>query len=246
MKLIDKTAVITGAGTGIGKAISMRFASEGAKVAILDINMDGARKVVQSILESGGKAAAYECDVADHGSVAEIFKKIHEDFGVVDILVNNAGGAIVGGGFQKFSECTDEYMEKIISLNLCGTLHCTREVVKEMKNRRQGKIINFSSIRGIVGDKSNVLYGAAKGGIISFTKSLAMEMGEYGVTVNAISPGAIASRPGPAKCPTFLNRAGSCEEVAALALFLVSEDGNFITGRNIVIDGGRILGAKGD
>lgn len=246
MKLIDKTVAITGAGAGIGRAVACRLSREGAKIAVIDINLENAEKVVDEIRSTGRTAAAYQCDVSDRQAVVKTFEQVRKALGPVDILVNNAGGAIVGGKFQEFSECTDDFMHGIIAVNLYGTLYCTREVIAEMKRLRRGKIINFASIRGIVGDKSNILYGTAKGGVIAFTKSLAMEVGQYGITVNAISPGAIASRPGPAACPTFLNRSGSCEEVAELVLFLASDEGSFITGENIVIDGGRVLGARGD
>ncbi len=112
--------------------------------------------------------------------------------------------------------------------------------------RRGGRIINLASIRGMYGDSANVFYGTAKGGVLAFTSSLAMDLGRYGITVNAISPGAIASRPGPAAMKTFLGRPGTCEEVAALALFLASDEAAFITGENIVIDGGRTHAALGD
>lgn len=246
MKLMDKTVAITGAGTGIGRAIACRFAREGAKIAVIDINHESAETVVGDIRSTGGTAVSYRCDISDQPAVIKTMEQIMNDLGPIDILVNNAGGAIVGGKFQEFSECTDEFLHRVLGVNLYGTLYCTRAVIPEMKKLHRGKIINFASIRGIVGDKNNILYGTAKGGVIAFTKSLAMEAGPYGITVNSISPGAIASRPGPATCPTFLNRAGSCDEVAELALFLASDEGSFITGENIVIDGGRTLGARGD
>lgn len=245
-KLKNKHVIITGGGAGIGKAIALRFASEGAKVTIADINLENGNEVVNEIQKKGGEASAFSCDISSFEKVQEMVKKAREVFGPVDILVNNAGGAIVGGPFQVFSECSEEFIQKLIGVNLMGAIYCTRSVVGEMKERRSGKIINFSSIRGVAGDKNNILYGTAKGAIISFTKSLAMEMGEYGVTVNSIAPGAIASRPGPASQRTFLGHPGKCEDVAALALFLASDEGSFITGENIIIDGGRTCGCLGD
>lgn len=245
-KLEGKHAVITGAGSGIGKAIALRFAREGAKVVIAEINIENAKKVKDEIRSFGGQALATRCDVSDKANVEAMVTEARETFGPVDLLINNAGGAIVGGNMQRFSECTEEFINKLIGINLMGTIYCTRAVVAEMKERRSGKIINLSSIRGVMGDKNNILYGTAKGGIISFTKSLAMEMGEYGVTVNAISPGAIASRIGPASQRTFLGHPGTCENVAALALFIAGDEGSFITGENIIIDGGRTLGCLGD
>lgn len=247
MKLIGKTAVITGAGAGIGKAIAIRYASEGAKVAVSDINENSAKQVAAEIVSSGGCAKAYLCDVADQEQVESVMRTIAEDLGEIDILVNNAGGAIVGGKMQPFESCTREYMETLIGINLMGTLFCTRAVLPRMIERGcGGRIINLASIRGIAGDKNNIMYGTAKGGVISFTKSLAMAMGKHAITVNAIAPGAIDSRPGPAACTNFLGHPGKCSDVAALALLLASDEGGFMTGDIITIDGGRTLGCKDD
>lgn len=247
MKLAGKTAVITGAGAGIGKAIAERFAKEGAVVAVTDLKPEAAAQVADSITANGGKAKAYRCDVMNQQEVEQIFARIAAELGPVDILVNNAGGAIVGGKFQPFEECTREFMDTLIGVNLMGTLFCTRAVLPQMIERKQGgRIINLTSIRGIAGDRSNILYGTAKGGVISFTKGLAMSMGQHAITVNAIAPGAINSRSGPAACSNFLGHPGSCDDVAALALLLASDEGGFITGDIIPIDGGRTLGCKGD
>lgn len=245
-KVKNKHVIVTGGGSGIGRAIAIRFALEGAKVTIADINQEKGEEIAHEIESKGAKAFAITCDISSFDNVKKMITQAREVFGPVDILVNNAGGAIVGGPFQLFSECTEEFIKRIIDVNLIGAIFCTRCVVGEMKERRTGKIINFSSIRGVAGDKNNILYGAAKGAIIAFTKSLAMEMGEYGVTVNSIAPGAIASRQGPASQRTFLGHPGKCEDVAALALFLASDEGSFITGENIIIDGGRTCGCLGD
>ena len=247
MRLKDKVAVITGAGAGIGRAIAVRFAAEGAKVAVTDINERAALQVTDEILAAGGSARAYRCDVADQAAVDAVMQAVTEDLGDIDILVNNAGGAIVGGKMQRFESCTREYMDTLIGINLMGTLFCTRAVLPRMIERGcGGRIINLTSIRGVAGDKNNILYGTAKGGVISFTKSLAMAMGKYAITVNAIAPGAIDSRPGPAACTNFLGHPGKCSEVAALALHLASDEGGFMTGDIINIDGGRTLGCKDD
>ena len=247
MKLENKVAVVTGAASGIGRAIAERFAMEGAYVAVTDINMENAEKAVQEIVKNGGKAKAYHMNVMDQAEVEAVIAAVKADLGPIDIMVNNAGGAIVGGAMQPFEECTREYMDVLIGINLMGTLFCTRAVLPDMIAAcKGGRIINLSSIRGIAGDKGNILYGTAKGGIISFTKGLAMNMGKYGITVNAIAPGAIASRPGPAAQVNFLGHPGKCEDVAALALLLASDEGAFITGDIIPIDGGRTLGCKGD
>ena len=246
MKLAGKCAVVTGAGSGIGRAIAERFAREGAFVAVADLRPEAAQAVAEGIEAKGGRALAVCCDVSDGDAVVSMFRHVREALGPVDILVNNAGGAIVGGAYQRFEESTRAFLDKILGVNLMGTLFCSREAVGDMIARRGGRIINLSSIRGMYGDAANVFYGTAKGGILSFTYSLAMDLGKCGITVNAISPGAIASRPGPAAMKTFLGRPGTCEEVASLALFLASEEAAFITGENIVIDGGRTHAALGD
>lgn len=247
MNIAGKTAFITGAAAGIGKAIAERFAAEGAKVAVTDINLEAAQRTAEEITRKGGRVRAYRCDVTNQQEVETIVKAASEELGPIDILVNNAGGAIVGGKFQAFEECTREYMDTLIGINLMGTLFCTRAVLPDMIARGNGgRIINLASIRGIAGDKNNILYGTAKGGVISFTKGLAMAMGKYAITVNAIAPGAINSRPGPAACTNFLGHPGSCEDVAALAMLLASDEGGFMTGDIITIDGGRTLGCKDD
>lgn len=247
MKLEKKVAVITGAGAGIGRAAAIRFGAEGALVAVTDINEAAAAKVAEEIVAGGGRAKAYLCDVMNQAQVEQVMKRIETDLGPIDILMNNAGGAIVGGKMQPFEACTREYMDMLIGINLLGTLFCTRAVLPGMITRGQGgRIINLTSIRGVAGDKNNILYGTAKGGVISFTKSLAMAMGKHGITVNAIAPGAIDSRPGPAACSNFLGHPGKCSDVAALALLLASEEGGFMTGDIIHIDGGRTLGCKDD
>ena len=246
MKLYQKTALVTGGGAGIGKAIALRFAKEGARLAVCDWDASRAQNVAQEIVGSGGVARAFCCDIMDADAVDAMAQQVHESLGKVEILVNSAGGAIVGGPFQRFSESTIAYMQKLVGINLMGTLYTTRAFVNDMIALRRGRILNMASIQCVTGGAGNVFYSAAKGGTILFTKSLAIELAPYGITVNAISPGAIATRPGPASLPTRLGRTGRSEEVAALALFLASEDGAFITGDNVIIDGGRVLGAMGE
>ena len=246
-KLEGRHAVITGAGSGIGKAIAIRFAAEGANVSILDINMERAESVKSEILAAGGKACTVYCDVCTYENMAASIDQARAVFGPVDIMVNNAGGAIVAGTqTYNYSDTPIEYIQKIIDVNLMGALWGCRAVVSEMKERRKGKIINFSSIRGVNGGKGNVSYATAKGAIISMTKSLAMEMGPYGVTVNAIAPGAIASRSGPAAQKTIFGHPGKCEDVASLAAYIASDEGDFMTGSNVVLDGGRTCACLGD
>lgn len=244
-KVDGKHTIVTGGGAGIGRAIAIRFATEGSRVSIFDINTENAQKVCDEIAAAGGEARCFFCDVSDHGSMNKAVEGSKKHYGPVDFMINNAGGAMVGGSYQVFSECTDEFIDKLIGINLMGTIYGCRAVAQEMKERKTGKIINFSSVQGLNGCNSNALYGTAKGAIVALTKSLAMEMGPYGVTVNAIAPGAIASRPGPAAMRTWLGHSGKCEDVASLALFLASDEGSFITGETVVIDGGRTCSLLG-
>ena len=245
-KLEGQHGIITGGGAGIGRAIALRFAQEGAKIAVADVNMENASITCREIAAAGGQAMAIYCDVSDQACVEKMVEQARESYGPVDILVNNAGGAIVGGAGQTFGNYTRDFIDKMIGINLMGAIYGAHAVANEMRERRRGRIINLSSIAGINGSRSNFLYGASKGAIIAFTKSLAMDMGPYGVTVNAIAPGAIASRQGPASLATWLGHPGKCEDIAALALFIASEEGSFMTGETVVMDGGRNCGNLGE
>lgn len=164
MKLQDKVAVITGAGAGIGRAIAIRFAAEGARVAVTDINVDAAQNVAEKICAEGGCAQAYRCNVMDQAQIEQAMQRATADLGEIDILVNNAGGATVGGRMQPFESCTREYMDVLIGINLMGTLFCTRAVLPRMIERGQGgRIINLTSIRGMAGDKNNILVWHSQG-----------------------------------------------------------------------------------
>lgn len=246
MKLLDQHAIVTGAGAGIGRAIALRFAAEGAKVVVADVNQARANTTVDEICGAGGRATAIVCDVSDMSACEGMIHSARAAYGPVDILVNCAGGAIVAGANVPLEDSTQDFIDRIIGVNLMGVIYLCRLVMKEMKRRHKGKILNFSSVRGIEGAPKYELYSAAKGAIISLTQSLAMDMGCYGVTVNAIAPGAINSRPSPGAQKNYLNRPGTCEEVASLALFLMSDDAGFITGETVVIDGGRTHCCLGD
>jgi NAD(P)-dependent dehydrogenase (short-subunit alcohol dehydrogenase family) len=245
MVLEGKNAVITGAGKGIGRAIAILFAGEGARVMVSDVDDEASASVIAEINQKGGTALSNHCDVMNFNETCNLAASALNAWGAVDILVNNAGGAFVAGKQVPFDEYTEEAINKTIGVNLMGVIYCSRAFAGNMKERRKGKIINMSSIGGIQGTRGG-LYSTAKGGIITFTKSLAMELAEFGITVNCISPGAIATRAGPASLPTRLGRSGAPEEVAGLALFLASAQADFITGSNYTIDGGRSCGSMGD
>lgn len=244
LRLQDKVAVVTGAARGIGRAIALRYAADGAAAAVDDIDMDGAQKVAAEIEASGGRAAAFGADVTNSTEVRAMIDAVLGRFGKVDILVNNAGGsAALLGRADPFRDTPEEDWKRVIDLNLHGTMICTQAVLDHMIERRYGKIINFGSIAGVCGLPDWAAYSAAKGGIIALTMTLAMEVGEYGINVNCISPGLILSEAGRSRTNgTWLRRAGEPEEVAALAAFLASDEAGYITGVNYLIDGGRTLG----
>jgi NAD(P)-dependent dehydrogenase (short-subunit alcohol dehydrogenase family) len=244
LDLQNKVAVVTGAARGIGRAIALRYAADGAVVAVDDIDLEGAETVVAEIVATGGQAAAFAANVTNSGEVRAMIDAVLSRFAKVDILVNNAGGsAALLGKISAFKDASEEVWKWVIDLNLHGTMICTQSVLGHMIERRYGKIINFGSIAGVCGLPNWAAYSAAKGAIISLTKTLAMEVGEYGINVNCISPGAILSRPGGDwSRGTWLRRGGEPAEVAALASFLASDDAGYITGVNYLIDGGRTLG----
>jgi NAD(P)-dependent dehydrogenase (short-subunit alcohol dehydrogenase family) len=242
MKLNHKTAIVTGAALGIGRAIALRFAKEGAGVVVSDIRIEQAQLVADEINAAGGKAIAVKADVRNNAEVSDMVTAALDAFGHIDILVNNAGGAARERG-APFHKQSVDVLDWVIDVNLKGVLYCSHAVINHMMERRKGNIINMASITGVVGSRSGGEYAAAKGGVIAFTKSLAMEVGTYGINVNSISPGAIATIPALEHTKTYLGRTGAPDEVAGLALYLASDEAGFITGQNHIIDGGRCWGA---
>jgi 3-oxoacyl-[acyl-carrier protein] reductase len=203
MKLADKVAIVTGGAGGIGRAIALRFAKEGAKVAVNDIHLERAEQVAEEIKQLGAEAIAVKADVRNAAEIEEMVELTLERFGKIDILVNNAGGATrVINKSGVFHTSETETLDWVIDVNLKGVLYCSRAVINHMMERGTGRIINMSSIAGVVGTQKGSGYAAAKGGVIAFTKSLAMEAGTSGVRVNAVSPGAILNLPGLANAKT--------------------------------------------
>jgi NAD(P)-dependent dehydrogenase (short-subunit alcohol dehydrogenase family) len=227
MKLEDKTSIITGGGSGIGEAISKRMAQEGAYVVIADMAIKQANEVVDKIKTLGGKAIATEVDVTKSQDVSQMIKTFLGRFGKIE-----------------------EDWDYVISLNLKGVRNCTKAVINHMIQNRSGKIINIASVAGVKGTANIVDYSAAKAGVIGFTRALAKEVASYGINVNSVSPGPIAT-------PLFLRnsedfkerirkdvligRLGQPEEIANMVVFLASEEADFIIGQNFIVDGGRSL-----
>lgn len=257
MRLMDKVAVVTGGASGIGRETCKLFVGEGATVVIADLVSEAADGFATELIEAGHQAVAIATDVTDVGSVQNLVEATLSRFGRIDILANIAGGSagpVIATNYSLFAESVKERWDEIVNLNLYGTLNCTRAVVNHMIKRRSGKVINFASLAGMIGMRKAAEYAAAKGGVVAFTKSLAKELGPYGINVNSISPGVIGTaRVRKVNKDTIqdwlvgisLGRIGEPEEVARVVLFLASNDSSYITGENIMVDGGMVHGVMG-
>ncbi len=244
MRLKDKIAIVTGGSRGIGRAISLAFAKEGADVAIIYLEKEQeAKEVINEITAVGRKCMAFNVDVSDFEEVNAIVEVVVETFGQIDILVNNAG-ITRDITLKKMSK---EMWDEVIDVNLNGVFNCTKAVTDHMRKRKTGRIINISSIIGFTGNIGQTNYAAAKSGILGFTKALAREVARVGITVNAIAPGFINTDmmktiPENIKRQLLeqmpMGRFGEPHEVANVAVFLALEDSSFITGTVVHINGG--------
>lgn len=244
MKFENKVAVITGGGGSIGGAIARQLAAGGAAVALADLNPEPAAKLSAEIESAGGRALPVPVNVCDRESIRNMVASVREKLGPIDILVNNAGGS-ARGECSLFHQSKDEVVDRILDVNLKGPMYCIRAVVEEMVERRGGKIINIGSIVGMRGLAYCADYSAAKGGIIAITKTLALELGEYGINVNCVSPGLVPRPDQDAEAmrkTNVLRKICSPEDIAHAVVFLLSPEAGFVTGQNYVVDGGRSLG----
>jgi 2-hydroxycyclohexanecarboxyl-CoA dehydrogenase len=247
--LDGKTVIVTGGGSGIGRAVCQRFADEGAHVAIFDINGDGAAETVRLITDAGGRARRYVTDISDYDAVEAAVAAAEKDLGPVDVLVNNAGWDEA----KPFLATDTALWRKIIDINLYGPLNLHHTVVSRMVQREAGKVINVASDAGRVGSSGEAVYSACKGGIIAFSKTLARELARKNIQINTVCPG-------PTDTPLFASFAGDAEQgrklidgltraipmrrlgqpadYPGIIAFLASDDADYITGQTISVSGG--------
>jgi 2-hydroxycyclohexanecarboxyl-CoA dehydrogenase len=247
VRLKDKVAIVTGAASGIGRAIALAMGREGARVAALDLNGDGAAAVAREIGAAGGEARAWSLDVADAGRVAAVVGDVVSRWSTVHVLVNCAGWDKP----MPFVDTTPEFWDKILAINLKGPLACTRAALRHMIGQQAGKIITIASDAGRVGSTGEAVYSAAKGGLIAFTKTIARETARHRINVNCVCPG-------PSDTPLFQKefagpspklaeslkrvipwgRLGTPDDVAPAVVFLASDEAGYITGQTLSVSGG--------
>jgi 2-hydroxycyclohexanecarboxyl-CoA dehydrogenase len=235
---------VTGGASGIGAATCRRLAAEGARVAVTDMNVEGARAIAEEV-----SGQPYELNVADEEQVRAAVAAAESDLGPVDVLVNNAGY----DEFGFFVNTDSEMWKRVIGVNLIGVIACTHAVLPGMQERRRGRIVNVASEAGRVGSPGSAVYSGAKGGVIGFTKAIAAEAARYDVTCNAVAPGPIETPLlmsakmlgelgdrliGGMVSKTVLGRLGSPDEVAAAIAFLASDDASYVTGETLGVSGG--------
>ncbi len=243
MELKNKVAVVTGAAQGIGKVIALFLARKGAAVVVSDINLEMAEKTAREIEDGGGKCLALKSDVSNYEEAEKIVKEAVAQLGSLDILVNNAGIT----KDNVLIRMKDDQWDQVMAVNLKGTFNFTKAAVKVMLRQKRGSIVNIASITGLMGNAGQANYSASKAGVIGFTKAVAREYADRGITVNAVAPGFIATAMTDAiperereelikQIP--MKKLGTPEDVASAVYFLASEDACYITGQVIGVNGG--------
>ena len=250
--LNGKVAVITGAGSGMGRSMALRLAEDDAKIAIWDINGEGAEETAKMVRDAGGTALAITADCSDKDQIKAAADKTRSELGQVSILINNAGIA----PFTPFLEIDEELFDRVMSINIKGPFLVTQELVPDMIAAKWGRIINITSSSVQSGSALQCHYTSSKGALLGLTKCLAMALGEHGITANMIPPGSIDTpmlrgaeimqRPGAIEAygkALPVGRIGTGEDIAAAAAFLASEEAGYMTGQTISVNGGRYMGS---
>jgi 3-oxoacyl-[acyl-carrier protein] reductase len=245
MRLKDKVAIVTGGANGIGEGVAIKFAREGAKVVLCDLNEEQVKQAEKAIKDQGGTVLGVVCNVTDRAQVDAMVQKAVAAFGTVDILINNAG--ITRDAM--FHKMTEAQWDQVFDVNLKGVFHCTQAVVGIMREKNYGRIVNISSVSRF-GNIGQTNYAASKEGLVGFTRTLAKEMGSKGITINAIAPGSVETAMflavpekirEVARKSNALQRPGSIEELANAILFFASDDSSYITGQALQVDGGAMM-----
>jgi NAD(P)-dependent dehydrogenase (short-subunit alcohol dehydrogenase family) len=250
MKLKDKTAIITGAARGLGKAIALAFAREGADIAAVDLNLPEIEATTAEVRALGRRALAIKADVSKWDEVERMANLVNQQLGKIDVLVNNAA---VWAGLQgkPFFQITEEEWDRLMAVNVKGVFLCCKSVFPFMKDQGKGKIVNISSAVHFIGAPYLVHYATSKGGVVAFTRSLARELGDFNIMVNAVAPGFTMTEAGKEMVNKEMNemivarrslkREEQPEDLTGVITFLSSDESDFITGQTIVVDGGVAL-----
>jgi len=248
-RVADRIAIVTGAGSGIGRASAIRLAQEGAKVVCVDINEVAAKECAQEILAAGGQAYSAKCDISDSSACNQVVEDCVAKYGTVNILVNNAGVNLPG----VFHEVSDETIMKTLSVNVMGAMYLTRAAIVYMLKNSRGSIINMSSVNGLVSEPFLSVYSASKGALVMLTRGIALDYAKTGVRCNAICPGWVDTPINYAHADMLggldhvyktissfqpIGRPGTPMEIANLVLFLASDESSFMTGSIVSADGG--------
>ncbi|MCA9771354.1 MAG: SDR family oxidoreductase [Myxococcales bacterium] len=243
MTLTGKVAIVTGAAQGIGRAIAVELSRRGARVAVVDRNLEGARASAEAIVQAGGSALAIQADVTGRAAVGAMVRAAEESLGPLDVLVNNVGWT----EDTRFLSENEAYWDKVIALNLKTVILCTHAALEVMVPRERGRIVNIASDAGRVGNAGESVYAAAKGGVIAFTKSIAREVARHGIFVNCVAPGPTDTELLARQSEKYrtamaraipLRRFARPDEIARTAAFFASDEAAFITGQTLSVSGG--------